>query len=281
MPFCPNCKNEYRKGFTECHECKVPLVESLEEAEATPAIKPKKFFDVNDERSYEFLDSYIQEEAAAKEAEEAEREAEIVSYGAISFTESQFDESKKNDDLMMVDSVSEQMMRQRQIADAMRRKSSYVDKKKMIEEYKSSGVVLTFVGVAGLIVLVLLYMGLIPGFSGFKSNYLFMGVMSVMFIAFIAGGISSFLQIKTIIIEAEADDDLTKRVNDFMMEHFTVEKIAKEVVPNVSDADEELYFKRTAFMTRILMQKFPEMEEALREKLIDEKYGELYEDNNN
>src|SRR5579863_6547094 len=27
--FCPNCKTEYRRGFTECSDCLVPLVENL------------------------------------------------------------------------------------------------------------------------------------------------------------------------------------------------------------------------------------------------------------
>ena len=57
MPFCPKCKNEYRKGFTVCHECKIPLVDTLEEAEAASSPQ-KRVFDVNDERSYEFLDQY-------------------------------------------------------------------------------------------------------------------------------------------------------------------------------------------------------------------------------
>src|SRR5579871_1731687 len=30
--FCPNCKLEYRRGFTECSDCHVALVESLEAA---------------------------------------------------------------------------------------------------------------------------------------------------------------------------------------------------------------------------------------------------------
>lgn len=274
MPFCPNCKNEYREGFTECYDCKIPLVDSLEEAEAAQ-IKPKKFFDVNDERSYEFLDKYIEE---AKE----EEESEIVSYGDLTFSEKQFKQDEEDeDDLSMVASVSEQMLRQRQISESIRKQTAYVDKKQKIEDYKSSGFVLSFVGGIGLIALILLYFGVIPGFAGLKSNYMFMGVMLVMFVCFIIAGIGSFLQIKTIRLEAEADLDLTKRVTDFMTENLTAEKIAKEVVIGKSDTLEELYFKRTEYMTRILLQNFPEMDAALREKLIDEKYGELYENNDN
>lgn len=31
MPWCPNCKNEYRDGITTCSECKIALVDSLED----------------------------------------------------------------------------------------------------------------------------------------------------------------------------------------------------------------------------------------------------------
>ncbi|HHY13142.1 MAG TPA: DUF2007 domain-containing protein [Thermoanaerobacterales bacterium] len=30
MPFCPKCGTEYRKGFSNCVDCKVELVESLD-----------------------------------------------------------------------------------------------------------------------------------------------------------------------------------------------------------------------------------------------------------
>jgi len=39
--FCPQCRAEYREGFTECADCNVPLVESL----------PEK-----DEPEYEYID---------------------------------------------------------------------------------------------------------------------------------------------------------------------------------------------------------------------------------
>ena len=254
--------------------CKIPLVDSLEEANAMQ-IKPKRVFDVNDERSYEFLDQY-------KEDDEEEEVSEIVSYSDLTFSEKQFQKNEEDDDddLEVVAPISEQMMRQRQIAEAIRKQSSYVDKKQKIEDYKSSGFVLTLVGGVGLVALVLLYLGIIPGFSGLKSNYMFMGVMLVMFIVFIIAGIVSFAQIKTIILEAEADDDLISRVNQFFDEYLTVEKLAKEVVCGKKDTEEELYFKRTEYMTRVLLQKFPEMNESLREKIIDDKYGEMYENNN-
>ena len=34
MPWCPKCKTEYREGFTECANCRVPLTEQRPEGEA-------------------------------------------------------------------------------------------------------------------------------------------------------------------------------------------------------------------------------------------------------
>ena len=34
MPFCPQCRTEYREGIAECSDCRVPLVPSLPEPQA-------------------------------------------------------------------------------------------------------------------------------------------------------------------------------------------------------------------------------------------------------
>ena len=34
MPFCPECKTEYKEGIAECADCRVPLVASLPEPES-------------------------------------------------------------------------------------------------------------------------------------------------------------------------------------------------------------------------------------------------------
>src|SRR5262245_59570948 len=48
--FCPVCRSEYRVGFTECAECKVPLVESLptETAAGEPDLKLVSIYETGD-----------------------------------------------------------------------------------------------------------------------------------------------------------------------------------------------------------------------------------------
>jgi hypothetical protein len=43
VKYCPNCRDEYREGFTECADCLVPLVDELPaETEATEALEEKR-----------------------------------------------------------------------------------------------------------------------------------------------------------------------------------------------------------------------------------------------
>jgi len=39
--FCPKCRTEYRKGFTKCSDCEIPLVDELPpEASPEPELRP-------------------------------------------------------------------------------------------------------------------------------------------------------------------------------------------------------------------------------------------------
>lgn len=63
MPWCPVCGSEYREGFTQCTECKVDLVESLEgiiinednRQDTVKVEKPISIFDYRTRNTIEFL----------------------------------------------------------------------------------------------------------------------------------------------------------------------------------------------------------------------------------
>ncbi len=54
MPWCPNCNAEYQEGYTECSDCGVALVDSLEED-----IELVPFFQAEDKKIAEKLVSYF------------------------------------------------------------------------------------------------------------------------------------------------------------------------------------------------------------------------------
>ncbi len=51
--WCPKCKSEFRGGFTECPECKVPLVETLEEEKPSETVEPVLLMSFQDRNELE------------------------------------------------------------------------------------------------------------------------------------------------------------------------------------------------------------------------------------
>lgn len=58
MPWCPQCKTEYQEGFTECKDCKIPLVEELDEQEEAYMLEP--FFQSEDQQTAEKLAAFFE-----------------------------------------------------------------------------------------------------------------------------------------------------------------------------------------------------------------------------
>jgi len=63
--FCPNCKAEYREGYTVCAECQVPLVDKLpesdEDAEAEPDLKPVTVLETGDPAELMVAESLLED----------------------------------------------------------------------------------------------------------------------------------------------------------------------------------------------------------------------------
>lgn len=298
MPFCPICKNEYREGIKECHECKVPLVDDLSKG-PVPVIYGEQdkleeilqFCEKNGLKTG-FI-RYLEEEHALhlffnkEEVEDATKWIKVYMTGkemerlaeraGIPMEEMTPELARQLQQEEMEEIKELQKMERERISG----RNSYVDKREKAGEYKSSGFVLVIVGAAGLAALVLIYLGLIPGFNSLKSNYMFIGVMVFLFLIFIITGVMSFLKVKDILSQASEDEDLSSRAKKFMEEMLTKETVDKAAGKSGEISEEEIYFKRAEYMGNVLKNEFPDMEETLREKLIEERYSELYESDDN
>lgn len=297
MPFCPICKNEYREGIKECHECKVALVDDLSNG-------PVAVIYGEQEKLEEILQfckknglktgfiRYVEEEHALHLFFNKEELEDATKWIKVYMTGKEMERLAERAGIPMEEMTPElaRQLQQEELEEIkelrqMERerisgKNSYVDKREKASEYKSSGFVLLIVGAAGLAALVLVYLGLLPGFNSLKSNYMFMGVMGFLFLIFIITGVMSFLKVKDILVQASEDEDLVSRAKKFMEEMLPREAVDRAVGKS-GDVEEEIYFKRAEYMGNVLKDEFPDMEETLREKLIEERYSELYESNDN
>ncbi len=296
MPFCPICKNEYREGITICHECKVPLVDDLKNGPAAVIYGDQEYleemldFCKNNGLTTGFI--RFSEENNAQQLYFAQYEVEeATKWIKVYLARKEMERLAEKAGIPMEDMTPElarqlqqeeieEMKELRQMErDRVSQKNAYVDKRVKAGEYKSSGVVLVLVGGVGLLALVLMYFGVIPGFQSLKSNYMFMGVMGVLFLVFVVTGIMSFTKVKHILSQAAEDEDLMVRALKFMGEKLTREAVDHAISDAGDGGEEEIYFKRAEYMENVLKNEFPDMEEALREKLVEERYSELYENN--
>lgn len=295
MPFCPKCKNEYRPGIKMCSDCKVELVDDLNNAPVALArgieesLKEiQAFLNTNGLQStfitYDKVRDTHELYADKKDVEKAAGLLQV--FQAKKQMEYLSEKYEIPMDEMTPERAKELMEQEMEEAKEAQKsakgkgvaaKNSYVDKRQRAEEYKSSGYVLTIVGIIGLLVLIGMYTGMIPGFESLRTNYMFLGVMGALFIVFIVVGLMSFTKIKSIIGQAEADEDMSAKVKALMEE-----KLTKAILDKIASggAEEELFFQRAEYMEREIKKEFPDIDDAFCEKLIDERYSELYEDNN-
>ncbi len=300
MPFCPVCKNEYREGITQCHECKVPLVASLDEG-------PKAIVTETEERLTQINDyckaagvvsgfiAYEEERSAYSlffENDEADKAKEAIRNFLM---EEELKELADHMD-MDVSELTPEVVAKLQKKEAQERLAEqqaerdnnpgpavYEDKHVKAEEYKSSAYVLLFVGGVGLILLALLYFDIIPGFNSIKSNYMLLGVMGFLFIIFLITGVMSLNKVDQIKALAASEEDLMGRIKKMMEEKLSADQI-DHVMNEAADfadlSEEEKYFKREAYMKEQILLEFPQTDHLMIEKLTDERYNEIYENNN-
>ena len=103
--------------------------------------------------------------------------------------------------------------------------------------------------------------------------------MGFMFLVFIYMGFSSFKAGKELMARAEKEDELINRAKEYMGQEITADRIDARLSEGLSDEDtEQLYFARIEIMRKSFKAAFPEMDEALAEKLMDDRYTEIYEE---
>lgn len=296
MPFCPICKNEYREGIKECHECKVPLVDDLSKGPVAVIYGEQDGL----EEILQFCEKnglktgfirYSEEEHALQLFFNKEELEDATKWIKVYMTGKEMERLAEKAGIPMEEMTPElarqlqqeemeEMKELRQMEkERISGRNSYVDKREKAGEYKSSGIVLVAVGAIGLAGVILKYFNLIPGFDSLRNNYMFMGVMGILFLIFIITGVMSFVRVKDILTQASEDEDLSSRAKQFMETTLTKDAVDRAVPKSEAALEEEIYFKRAEYMGNVLKDEFPDMEETLREKLIEERYCELYESN--
>ena len=291
MAWCPVCRNEYKEGYTYCKDCDTDLIDvaSLEELPkhilfgteeemknmqtvlGENGIESSLIIYIKEENTYElFVYPKDVENAKTIISEHMQNQAQQEMLEEMGMTPEDFDSPEEIDEYVM-EQASEK------VSDEIKKKRSrYIEKKDRAEDYKSSGYALIPVGIIGLIIIALHAMGFIPIDMGTTRTYMMYLVMGTLFIIFIVFGVMSLKSAKTIEAEAVEEKAFLKEAEEFM-ESINIEELDAELDFEEDLADEMKYFKRIARLKQIIEEKYPEIDEALEEKLAEDFYDKKFD----
>lgn len=273
MPWCPKCKNEYVEGITKCADCGCELVTSLETAAEAIIFGDQAQMD----RLLAFM-KYNGLVSPRIEEDETQQVYEIFVSGE------EREKAKQITRVFLIqeaekepDGQEETAQEEPEDAEALverDRRGVYKDNAQKAEEFRDSGYTLLGVGIVGLAAIALMAAGVIPFQLG-GMTYITYGVMGAMFFLFVIIGARSMRSAKVYKKEALSESNLKEKIMDWCRGNLT----AGEVDESFSEeelAEEEKYFRRTAYIKARISHKFINIESDFLDNLIDELYPELF-----
>lgn len=315
MPWCPNCKTEYREGITHCADCKAELVADYKDVlsqNATEALikvdrehnvfahKLKDFLAYSGVPSVvqnegELLGVYVTPEDLKKakkcfkafysvEAEMVMQRAEEAAFLKGEEYEDYFGDDEEeaapesSDEEAFDADILKYKTETPYSVSALKTEKRFVSAASRYEDYRSSGYTFTVLGTLGVGFALLNFMDVISLFgSTFSSTILFL-----MFGIFLGLGIFSFVKAGTLKNEALIEQKLIENVKAWMQANIT-----KELLSSVSDVtgsgneegqtEELLYLDRIDKLLKLVHTAFPTLHDSLAEQLLEEFCNEQLE----
>ena len=269
MAWCPNCKNEYRAGVTICPDCQTALVEELvPEAEFLPV------FDTDEEDLKEKILAYMAHCGYAVRCEAYQEETGKMGYRLLIEKDALPEAAKEIAALLAVEAGQDGPtagLKARRTEQAS--SSVYVNAKDRYEEYRSSGFLFLFLGVAMLVFALLNITGLLSVLASAFSL-----ILLVLFgVALICLGISSLHRSKAVAGEEKTEAAEAAQVMEFLRTTFPSGVLSDMTEENL--APELLYLKQFEVMKEQTGARFPDLEEAFLDSLLEDYMNSLEQEN--
>ncbi len=304
MPWCPNCKTEYREGVSTCGDCGSELVAEqpmdstylqlivLETEEV--AEKLKKYLEYsNIDSRYEYSEAelgYIVQvrEEDLKKAQKAFRafydvEIKLMTENNMTTMEispeekanEAFDEDSFEDDFndeTPNEYVADEMEQEkRKVTKMMYESSAYEKKGEKSKEMKSTAVTFFAFGILGLAFVVLNLLNMIKYLNG-PLPYI---VMTGMFIGFIAIGINSLSRAKKMATEAILEEETTSKITEWLDEQITAETLVS--MQDSTFSDEANFIRVMEGLKTLVKNQFGELDEAYLDYVTEDYYNNRFE----
>ncbi len=288
--WCPKCRNEYIDRVTTCVDCGCDLVDELpEEIDKTA---PQVIGSVIDEaignKFLRFFRFSGLQTCGLMPHEEDDGFYLVVSYPELERATELirgFAKLEENDeiDLEKILPLLEEHMDEIQDEEAnellsdLRTESStvYVNKRDKYADLKFSGYSFIVFAIIGYLFIGINLAGIINLFTNFS-----MAILVAVFTIFLGIGISSLRKAGKIKNLVSEEENVVEKVQDYINQYFTDEYLA--TLGNEELSEEENFFHVTEILKSEVAGQFPLFNKGYIDQLVDEKYGEFCdrEDNN-
>lgn len=142
------------------------------------------------------------------------------------------------------------------------------------EDVSSTAYSFTIVSLIGIVFLALFGAGVLPLNTAGYMKVLICIVMGAMFAAFLAVGLRSFSQLKSLGNAADAEDKRFQEVTSWFTDSVSKEDVDSRITENAEH--EQLYFSRIEIMEQIIREKYSDLDEAFLDHIIEALYTELF-----
>ena len=281
MPWCPKCKSEYREGFTVCADCGCELVEEEQ-------VDERVTLTFGDEDQMKALEAFLKSnqipgvELRRDEndglcellvARKSKQKAMSVMQVFIMQENSKSAAARRAEGEQFDEEEAEEQLREAAAArKALGGGSLYQDSSQRADENRSSAWVLLFVGILGVVVVVLGIMGILPLSLG--NPYLFYGVMGAIFVLFVVAGVVSMKNAKVFAGKAASENSLRSTMLEWCRQNFDGQEIDREIGIG-NDSEEVRYFNRTAYLREKLNHQFVNLDQDFLDQFIDDQVYEM------
>lgn len=314
MGFCPKCKMEYQDGIFECSDCHVALVDRLLNPNyvtllqlKSPAVAEKfqKYLQYsNISAASEELDDVIVFSALPKtepklrsawstfvlmelsgelgpEIKEEEEAFDILHSVLPKQLQKELQKHHmENLSLQMADPAGDETSEDpfseedeeniEEVTEALLRTKTgtYESMSKKAEDSYGSAIMLIGFGLVGTVYTLLNILGVLTHFQGLFS----LGILLVFFMILFVVGIYTWKQYKIYSQNATEENDLKVRISQWLTDNCSVEKMPEE-----SDtlSPEELDLIRLNWISKELMNNFPDLSEEAATEFAEEFYNSL------
>lgn len=152
----------------------------------------------------------------------------------------------------------------------------YVKKETAYEDMKSTATTFLCIGTLGIICLLLWGFGVIRlQMEGYMKILMFL-VMGTLFVVFLIIGIRYQMRLKSVKEEAGSEKQLTEEIIRWFLDTYSADDIDAGI-DDTSVGEEQLYFQRYEVMERCISSRYPDLDGAYQDHMLEELYGRIFQ----